>query len=109
LAELDTGDIPAPVKIHNDDMLAAVRRIEQRFNEIHGFDIWLTKEEEILVKWADMMELILWCLEEIDLGNRNLMGSVKTGFSQLDFLGTPNEAAAIMRQEAEIRFERVRR
>jgi len=71
LPELMTGDIPADVKRRHPELDALLNRIEMTAEDLY-IDTPLTAVERGLVKWADTMELILWCLEEIALGNTNM-------------------------------------
>jgi len=68
LPELMTGDIPAPIKKMHDMLGPLMDQIESGLAPLFK-DCGLTDEEERLVKWADRMELVLWCLEEVRLGN----------------------------------------
>jgi 5'-deoxynucleotidase YfbR-like HD superfamily hydrolase len=68
LPELMTGDIPAPIKKMHDMLGPLMDQIESELAPLFK-DCGLTDEEERLVKWVDRMELVLWCLEEVRLGN----------------------------------------
>lgn len=68
LPELMTGDIPAPIKRMHDRLGPLMDEIEQDLAPLYK-EFGLTPEEEQLVKWADRMELVLWCIEEYKLGN----------------------------------------
>jgi 5'-deoxynucleotidase YfbR-like HD superfamily hydrolase len=68
LPELMTGDIPAPIKKMHDLLGPLMDTIEAGLAPLFR-DCGLTAEEERLVKWADRMELVLWCLEEFRMGN----------------------------------------
>lgn len=68
LPELMTGDIPAPIKKMHDLLGPLMDTIEAGLAPLFR-DCGLTHEEERLVKWADRMELVLWCLEEYRMGN----------------------------------------
>lgn len=67
LPEIDTGDIPAPAKWGNPDLESALIRIEETSTLCFDFDI--NDEEVDLLKWADSAELMLWCQEEVNMGN----------------------------------------
>ena len=71
LPELVTGDIPAPVKRRAPALAAELDKLERTAEDLY-VDIRLDPAEKTMLKWADTMELVLWCMEERDLGNRNL-------------------------------------
>lgn len=93
LPELMTGDIPADVKRRHPDLDAMLTRIEMTAEDLY-FDTPLTAVERDLVKWADTMELILWCLEEIALGNTNMRRVVTRAVGYLT-LNVPVHGAAL--------------
>lgn len=68
LPELHTGDIPAPIKRLQPPLGVLLERIEQDLAPLYK-DFRLTVEEERVLKWADTMELTMWCLEERLMGN----------------------------------------
>jgi hypothetical protein len=69
LPEVMTGDIPAtskwlsPALAREENLLAGI------FREHHGLELALSGFEKDLLKWCDMMELVLWTMEEGTLGN----------------------------------------
>lgn len=67
--EIETGDIPAPAKWHNEDLSAALRRMEDEFLDRYGLHVELTPAEEKIVKWCDTAELVLHSLECVEDGN----------------------------------------
>lgn len=69
LAEVATGDLPAPVKWDNAGLKAMVEHVEARYERKMGLDMELSEGERHILKWADMFELVLWCWEEYQLGN----------------------------------------
>jgi 5'-deoxynucleotidase YfbR-like HD superfamily hydrolase len=93
LAELETGDVPAPVKWANPKLKDALTEIEDRFHARTSSHYKLTPKEEHMLKWADMMELVLWCIEEVDMGNQGMGNTARIGMAHLSTLGPPNEAA----------------
>lgn len=68
LPELFTGDTPGPVKRANVALGLALQRVEEELAPLYR-EYCLNSEEGALVKWADRMELVLWCLEEVRMGN----------------------------------------
>lgn len=69
LPELHTGDIPAPIKRMQPPLGVLLERIEQDLAPLYK-EFRLTVEEEMILKWADTMELTMWCLEERLMGNK---------------------------------------
>jgi 5'-deoxynucleotidase YfbR-like HD superfamily hydrolase len=80
LPELMTGDIPAPIKRMHDMLGPIMDQLESELAPLYR-DCGLTSEEEHLVKWADRMELVLWCLEEFRLGNRYCAETAERGLT----------------------------
>lgn len=85
--EAITGDVPAPAKWENADLERALRRIEQNILVEHGLMTELTEEETGLLKFADIMELILYGLEEMAMGNRGVVRMVNAAFDALRVRG----------------------
>lgn len=78
LPELITGDIPAPIK--RADVMLAKRLDMLEVGIAHLYkDFNLTEEEAAMLKWADRMELVLWCLEEYRLGNTFVGATIRRG------------------------------
>ena len=78
LPELMTGDVPAPIKRVHPELGPLMDSIEQDLYPLYR-DYTLTQEEAALLKWADRMELVLWCLEEFRMGNSYLKPTVARG------------------------------
>ena len=68
LPELFTGDIPAPIKRSHSKLGPLLDEIETQLEPLYIADE-LEPAEAALVKWADRVELVLWCLEEYRMGN----------------------------------------
>ena len=93
--EVFTADLPYPVKNLNDVTKTAWDMIEEQVvksKEVIGVtdlfsdkDIqkYLTPEQLCLLKWCDMLELVLFCLEEKAMGN--------IGYDLISVLETSNE------------------
>lgn len=84
MGELETGDIPATTKWKHPKLKAALSEVEDRYLDRNGFATELNNAEELLVfKWADMLEFAFYCLDEKQLGNKN----VEQGFQNaVDYL-----------------------
>ena len=78
LPELMTGDVPAPIKRVHPELGPLMDSIEQDLYPLYR-DYTLTQEESALLKWADRMELVLWCLEEFRMGNTYTKPTVARG------------------------------
>lgn len=94
LPELFTGDIPAPIKRVHPELRPLMERIEEDLVPLHQ-DIPLSIPEAILLKWADRMELVLWCLEEVRLGNTFCRATVARGLGWILMAKIPDEAVAL--------------
>lgn len=71
IAEHTTGDIPAPTK-YELNIRGAVQALEEdNMTQIGKLPLFvLNKEEEVILKLADSLELAQHCLREMWLGNR---------------------------------------
>lgn len=78
LPEFVTGDIPAPVKRQLPRLAVLLEEAERGTAPLYR-DMDLTAFEEAVVKWCDLMELVLWCLEEVQLGNTYAMAPCQKG------------------------------
>lgn len=73
LPEISTGDIPAHVKWESSAMRSTLATLENRFNKEHKLEVpELTEKEELILKWADGLELMWYCVDQLMLGNRNV-------------------------------------
>lgn len=99
LPELDTGDIPAHVKIGSSELSDVLGRLEQDAHMLFHGTHKLSESELVLLKWADTMELVLWCMEEVRMGNRFMDHIVKRGLSYLDKIVPLPQAARELTQE----------
>jgi 5'-deoxynucleotidase YfbR-like HD superfamily hydrolase len=88
-AEIYTGDIPYPFKKQHADMGKYVNAVEKGFLLNHGLYVELTEEQVQVLKAADMLDLVLKCLEEARLGNRTLENVYRTGIAVLATLQLP--------------------
>ena len=83
LPEHETGDIPATTKWKYPKLAEEVKAAESDFIERHGLSVSLPDKDWLALKYADMGELVLYCIDQIMLGNRNMIPVGKRG---LDFL-----------------------
>ncbi len=88
MPEFETGDIPAPVKREVEEVDVVLGMLEDRVREKHGMDnfyVRLTKEEQLVLKRADILEAMCYCLRELSLGNTRLR---PTYYNYVRYLGT---------------------
>ena len=91
LPELFTGDIPAPIKRVHPELGPLMDSIEEDLAPLFQ-DFLITVPEAILLKWADRMELVLWCLEEVRLGNSYCRPTVARGLGWILMAKMPDNA-----------------
>ena len=70
MAESLTGDCPRSVLYANKP--EEIDEAERRVLSDHGLDVELTEEEQAVLKAADSLEGMLFCVAQRRLGNRNL-------------------------------------
>lgn len=68
LPEFVTGDMPAPAKAASPALAILLEEAERGTAPLYE-EFGLTPHEESVLKWCDYMELVLWCLEEVQMGN----------------------------------------
>ena len=83
VAELFTGDVPAPVKWANPDLVEVLKRIEDKYESDIGIGFKLSPEETALGKQADMFELLVFCVRQRRLGNTNMNEVFSNGVEYL--------------------------
>jgi len=93
LPESETGDVPAPAKWRHAKLAEALDVAELDFVSTHGLEydkLTLTTAEMRLLKFADMADLVAYCLIERRMGNTRLNTTAKTGINKmLDLLIDP--------------------
>ncbi len=75
-AEVVTGDVPSPAKWMYPELEKALKSVESDFHKKWGLSelkAGLYPGEMSLVKFADMLEFMWLCIDQIKLGNRNYM------------------------------------
>jgi 5'-deoxynucleotidase len=99
LAEAVTGDIPAPVKWAYPKLDSALREVEEEFDRYHSLIVDLNDDELECLKWADMLELIMFCRSEMRMGNSLMREVYDRGVSHLVGKQPPTPAAAKLLHE----------
>lgn len=94
LSEAETGDIPAPAKWRYPALAEVLTEVESDYEDRMGIAFELTEKEKAILKWCDMMELVLWSAEEVLLGNRYAETLVMRGMAVLSDRPAPTTRAA---------------
>lgn len=101
LPEKFTGDTPAPIKRASPALKVLLDELEMDLAPLYReFD--LTPEEHALIKWVDLMELAMFGLEELKMGNRYAEEVASNGLQWLIAVKAPNDVAALLLREAVI-------
>lgn len=84
LAEYIVGDLPAPTKrTLSDEARAEIDLLETKVLNEAGFNFVVTKQEKMLLKVADYLDGIYFCIEERSRGNSGLEQVGETYLSYL--------------------------
>jgi 5'-deoxynucleotidase YfbR-like HD superfamily hydrolase len=99
-AERHTGDIPAPIKRRVTELADAERQCEAEFYGEHpmaceGADT-LTDDDRRWVKAVDTLELMLWCDDQLMMGNTHAEVIRRRVIGYLMGADTPDEVLAFM-------------
>lgn len=78
LPEYFTGDVPAPAK-RGIPQLAVLLENAEKGTGILYREFNLTVFDEALLKWCDTFELVLFCLEEVQMGNTYALAPLYKG------------------------------
>lgn len=101
LPELFTGDVPAPIKRAHPDLGPLLDHIEEGLAPLYNPVMdKLTPNEITLLKWADRMELVLWCLEEVRMGNSYCETTVRRGLGWILNVRVPDCAKQLTSEVA---------
>ncbi len=87
LPEVETGDIPATIKWRHPTLDYTLKELELKFITLYGLSVELTAQEVILLKFADMLELIQYCLDQLAMGNMNMYPIAMRGIQYLSKMG----------------------
>lgn len=72
VAEAAIGDVPAPVKWKHPILNTALEAIEEEFNQENNIEIKLTGDQKVLAKYADLLQMCWYALQQVRLGNHNM-------------------------------------
>ncbi len=108
-SEIITGDMPTPIKYHNDEIKKAYKQIEEgaterlidmlppefkgEFSKIYNPDADIKR----LIKAADKISALIKCVEEINMGNREFSVAERSTRKLINELNCPE--ADIFMQE----------
>ena len=106
LPEVETGDIPATLKWRSKEISEALKNFERSFEKIYGLEVELTEDEQRALKWADMYELVLYCLDQLEMGNRNMLIIADRGVEYLCELPAINETSECLLVAAQYKVRR---
>lgn len=101
LPEHFTGDVPAPIKRASVALKVLMDELETDLAPLYQ-DFGLTPEEHALVKWVDLMELAMFAMEELKMGNRYAETCAMNGLQWLIAVKPPNDKASMLLREAVI-------
>lgn len=73
LPEQDTGDIPAPIKKLEPRVKSMFDALENDFMKMYELNTELNKYQEGVLKWADTLELLVFCTEQYEMGNSQII------------------------------------
>lgn len=94
LPELITGDVPATAKWKSEALSQALTEVEQRFEKDFNLSVEISDSEKLLLKWADMYELVQYCFDQLRLGNRNMLLIADRGVDYLAAMSYMNNTTA---------------
>lgn len=69
VAEFVVGDMPSTMKIMSPAIAVELQNVEDRVEERFGLHTYLTMEEKRWLKACDLMELYLWTIDQLAMGN----------------------------------------
>jgi 5'-deoxynucleotidase YfbR-like HD superfamily hydrolase len=93
LPEYFTGDMPAPIKRASPALKVLMDELETDLAPLYR-ELDLTPEEWALIKWADLMELTLFSLEELKMGNTFARTAFVNGLTWMLDAVAPNQKCA---------------
>lgn len=93
LAESVTGDVPATAKWSFPNLSDVLDSLEEKFNQDHDLVVDLTPQEGALLKWADMLEFVMYTASEIKMGNQYMKTYHQKGIAHLEGRTAPTDAA----------------
>jgi len=89
LGERFTGDVPTPAKHADGEMARRLDAFEARAREFLGVNIDLTADERVWLHAVDRVELLLWCKDQLAMGNMNAASIIGSLLSTLNHMELP--------------------
>lgn len=107
LPELMTGDVPGPIKRAHPQLGPLMDEIEQDLAPLYRMDneLTFTGDLEALLKWADRMDGAMWCMEELRMGNRNVISTIERYLGWLIAARIPDCASGLTSELVVAAFE----
>jgi len=96
MAEGITGDTPFTSKAAFPMVKYALAAVEEDWEKQNGFHIELDERDRNTLKWADMIQLLLYCKMQRDLGNRNMDRVFTNGITFLATLKPEGKSTEIL-------------
>lgn len=93
LPEHETGDVPATTKWQYPGIADELLTAELAFIGRHGLSVTLSEREWLTLKYADMAELVYYCIDQLNLGNKNMKEIAHRGIKFLNELRPLNSKA----------------
>jgi 5'-deoxynucleotidase YfbR-like HD superfamily hydrolase len=89
LGERFTGDVPTPAKHADGEMARRLDQAEAKARDFLALGVTLTADERVWLHAVDKVELLLWCKDQLALGNMNAAAIIGTLVSQLNHMELP--------------------
>lgn len=101
------GDIPAPMLRHNPQVRSIAEEHEQRLLDWLSLEKMSELEDEDIAKLkaADRLEFVMWCMEQLNFGNRYVFESLVEMDELLTKADPPPSPADAFYNQLKSRFE----
>lgn len=96
MAEQVTGDTPFTSKKAFPMVKYALEVVEEDWEKENGFYIELEPRDKLVLKWADMLQLMWFCKIQRDLGNTNMDAIFNNGLQFLKSIKPVERSLEIM-------------
>lgn len=107
LPEIETGDVPATTKWKYPKLNEELKSAENDFIVRHGLSVMLPDSDWLALKYADMGELVMYSIDQITMGNRNMVDIGRRGLDYLKDLPYLNDKASRFVEQLEKEFDNV--
>ena len=99
VSETFTGDIPTPARRDHPALAEAEHDASTHYNVMLGLEFPLTPKEYDVLKWCDLMELLMWCAEDARLGNTFVVSMLHNGVKYLNEKEAPTQEAGDLKEQ----------